>query len=85
MPEIPKKDEEPHEPHVNPNPEINTYKKVDGTLIIEKTHTKPVIHSKSHNIEETQAQIDKIDNVIAIWTAKKVPLQAIIDKYNEIL
>ena len=69
----------------DPNPEIKTYKKVNGELVVTKTHSKPVVHSKSHSIEETQAEIDKIDGVIAIWTAKKVPFQAIIDKYNEIL
>lgn len=74
-----------HEEEPDPNPEIKTYAKVNGALVITKTHVKPVVHSESHEIEETQAEIDKIDGVIAIWTAKKVPLQAIIDKYNEVL
>ena len=82
MPEIP----EPHEePHVDPNPEIKTYKKVNGSLVIEKTHTKPVVHSESHSIEKTQAEIDKIDGVIAIWQSKRKVHQDLIDIYNGIL
>lgn len=79
------KGEEEHEKPIDDNPEIKTYKKVDGALVIEKTHSKPVVHSESHKIEEMQAQIAKIDGVIAIWQSKKVKFQAIIDKYNEIL
>jgi hypothetical protein len=78
MPEIP---EEP----IDDNPEIKTYKKIDGALVIEKTHGKPIIHTESHKIEEMQAQIDKIDGVIALWIEKKKPYQDIINKYEEIL
>jgi len=66
------------------NPEIKTYKKTEGFLVIERTHDKPVVHSDSYNIEQAQAKLDKIDGVIALWEAKKVPLQEVIDKYNEI-
>ena len=72
------------EEHVDDNPEIITYKKKDGALVIEKTHGKPVVHQESHKIEEMQAQIDKIDAVIEVWAAKKVSFQKIIDKYNEL-
>lgn len=77
MPEIP---EEP----IDDNPEIKTYTKIDGALVIEKTHGKPIIHTELHKIEEMQAQIDKIDGVIALWQAKKVKFQEIVDKYNEL-
>lgn len=72
------------EPIADPNPEIKTYKKLDGVLVIEKTHSKPMIHSESYNIKQIQAQIDKINGVIEQWEAKKVPLQAKIDRYNEL-
>lgn len=69
---------------IDPNPEIKTYKKVDGNLVIERTHAEPVIHLESHSIKHAQAMIDKLDGVIAAWEAKKVPYQTIIDKYNSL-
>lgn len=76
MPEIPE--------IINLNPELKTYKKTDGVLIIEKTHKDPVIHTESYGIAELQAKIDKIDGVIEKWVTKKAPLQVIIDKYNSL-
>lgn len=73
------------EPYVDPNPPIVKYKKKDGVLEIETTHATPVVKTKSHSIEAVQASVDKIDGVIALWEAKKVPHQNIIDKYNEIV
>lgn len=71
-------------PEVDPNPEIKTYKKLNGVLVIEKTHSKPVLHSESYNIKQIRAQIDKINGAVEQWEAKKVPLQAKIDRYNEL-
>ena len=38
----------------------------------------------SHDIKKAQEEIAKIDLVIAQWQAKIDPLQAIVDKYNEL-
>lgn len=73
------------EPYIDPNPEIKTYKKVNGTLEIETTHKDPVVEIKSHNIEQLQAQIDKIDGVIALWESKRKVYQDIIDIYMGII
>lgn len=72
------------EPYIDKNPEIKTYKKFAGSLVIERTHSKPVVHLESHNIKHAQKMIDKFDNVIAQWEAKKKPYQDIIDKYNSL-
>lgn len=72
-------------PEIKPNPEIKSYKKIEGSLVVEKTHDKPVVHSETHNIEQVQARIDKINEVIALWENKKTPFQAIIDKYEELV
>ena len=72
------------EPYINPNPEIKNYTKKDGVLEIDITHKDPVVNTKSYNIEQMQAKIEKIQGVIDLWEAKKAPYQAIIDKYNSL-
>ena len=72
------------EPYIDPNPEIKTFKKKNGALEIEITHKDPVVKTKSYNIEQVQAKIDKIDGAIQQWEAKKVPYQEIVDKYEEV-
>ena len=74
----------PEEPYVDPNPSVVTYKAVDGILTISTTHAEPLIKTETHNIAEVQAKADKIDGVIQLWQNKKLPHQAIIDKYNQL-
>lgn len=64
------------------NPVIETRKKGDGTIIVEKTNENPVTITNIYNIDKIQKEINKIDSVIAIWESKKAPLQAIIDEYE---
>ena len=63
---------------------ITTYE-VEGSNLKEiRTPTEVQVETTTYNIPEIQAEISKIDAVIAQWEAKKAPHQAIIDKYNEI-
>ena len=69
---------------IDSNPPIITYSGAEGTLTRETTYADPKPIIKAYNIADIQAKITKIDSVISIWEAKKTPLQAIIDKYNEV-
>ena len=66
------------------NPEIKTYKYEVNSLVIEKTHAVPKVRQEIHNIAQVQKQIAKIDGAISLWQAKKAPLQALLDKHNEL-
>lgn len=70
------------EPIIDPNPITEIRKKVDGALVIEQTHEKPVTHTTTHNIAKLEAKIAKYEGVIAEWQSKINPLQAIVDEYN---
>lgn len=78
MPEIP---EDP----IDDNPVTEVRKKVNGSLVIEQTHQKPVTKTTTHVIVELEADIAKYRAVIAIWQAKIDPLQAIVDEYEAII
>jgi len=69
---------------VDSNPAIITETKEGDTFVKSTTYKEPKITKVSYNIAELQAKIDKYDGVIAQWEAKKKPLQAIIDKYNQL-
>ena len=66
------------------NKTITTWEVEGETLkeIITPTEIEPTIIT--HDITKAQEEITKINNAIAIWEAKKAPLQAIVDKYNEV-
>jgi len=58
---------------------------VNNDILIEtSTPDKIVADVKTYDIKSIREEIDRIDNAIAQWESKKVPLQAIIDKYNEV-
>ncbi len=57
--------------------EGNTLKEINTPAEVQSTIT-------TYNIEEIQAEIAKYQGVIAQWQAKIDPLQAIVDKYNEL-
>jgi len=58
---------------------------VNNDILIEtSTPDKIVADVKTYDIKSTREEIARIDNAIAQWESKKVPLQAIIDKYNEV-
>jgi len=59
------------------------YNADEGVLQKVLTPNKVAVTTQAYNISEIQARIDKIDNVIDLWEAKRAPLQAIVDKYNE--
>ena len=63
---------------------VTTYEVEDNILKEVKTPDKVVAEVKTYNIEDIRAEITKIDNAIAQWVAKKAPLQAIVDKYEEL-
>ena len=69
---------------VDSNPAIITETKEGDNFVKSTTYKEPKITKVSYNIAELQAKIDKYDGVIAQWEAKKKPLQAIIDKYNQL-
>lgn len=63
---------------------VTTYE-VEGTTLKEvKTPDKVVAEVKTYNVENIKEEIAQIDNAIAQWEAKKAPLQAIVDKYEEL-
>jgi len=65
--------------------EITTTYEVDDSNLKEiRTPLKIIPKITTYNIDEIQKEIDKINAAIAQWESKKAPLQAIIDKYNEI-
>ena len=63
---------------------ITTYEAQGDNLKIIKTPEKVIPTEESYNIASVREELARIDNVIAQWEAKKAPLQAIIDKYNEV-
>ena len=69
---------------IDVNPAIITYKFEENALVMETTHKDPTVQKKVYIVSDAQAKISKINNVIALWEAKKVPYQDIIDKYNEL-
>lgn len=75
---------DPEEPIVEPNPPLVTWTKKEGVLEKETTHATPPVHTESYDIEQIQAQIDKIDAAILKWQGKRKPLQDQIDLYNEL-
>lgn len=72
-------------PEIDPNPPIITWTKKDGVLEKETTHAQPKIYTESFLIEAAQAQIDKIDGVIAQWEVKRKVHQDLIDKYEALI
>ena len=69
---------------VDSNPAIITETKEGDNFVKSTTYKEPKTTKVSYNIAELQAKIDKYDGVIAQWEAKKAPLQAIIDKFNQL-
>lgn len=64
---------------------VNITYEVEGTNLKEvKTPTEIQAETTTYNIPEIQAEIAKIDAVIAQWQALREPKQAIVDKYNEL-
>ena len=58
---------------------------VNNDILIEtSTPDKIVADVKTYDIKSIREEIARIDNAIAQWENKRAPLQAIIDKYNEI-
>ena len=58
---------------------------VNNDILIEtSTPDKIVADVKTYDIKSIREEIDRIDNAIAQCESKKAPLQAIIDKYNEV-
>ena len=76
---MPKEIEIPIE-DVNPVTEIR--KKSNGSLVIERTHEKPVTKTETHNIAELRWCVNKIDGVIALWQSKRKVHQDLIDEYE---
>lgn len=72
----------PEEPIPDPNPVTEVRKKGDGTIIVERTHEKPVTQTTVHNIAALRKRVAKMDAAISAWSAKRAPLQAIIDEYE---
>jgi len=65
--------------------EVTTTYEVDDSNLKEiRTPLKIIPEITTYNIDEIQKKIDKINAVITQWENKRAPLQAIIDKYNEI-
>ena len=65
--------------------EVTTTYEVDDSNLKEiRTPLKIIPEITTYNIDEIQKEIDKINAVITQWENKRAPLQAIIDKYNEI-
>jgi hypothetical protein len=60
------------------------YETTDKTLKKIETPKEIIPNETSYNIDEIQKKIDKIDNAIAQWEAKKAPLQEIINKHKEL-
>lgn len=71
---------EPEEVDMNPVTEVRIRR--DGALVIERTRERPVTEVETHNIAAIQADLNRIDGVIAVWQAKRNPLQAILDEYD---
>ena len=65
--------------------EVTTTYEVDDSNLKEiRTPLKIIPEITTYNIDEIQKEIDKINAAITQWENKRAPLQAIIDKYNEI-
>ena len=60
------------------------YEATKDTLKRIDTPEEIIPNEKSYNIDEIQKQIDRIDNAISQWEAKKAPLQEIINKHKEV-
>jgi len=82
MADIIKKDGKDEMPPVDPNPVTETRIRQGDTLIIKRMRERPVEEVVVHDIARIQNDINRIDGVIALWQAKREPLQAIIDEYN---
>lgn len=63
---------------------ITTYEADGSSLKETRTPSEIIPEVTTYDIEEIQKEIDKIDLAITKLENKKAPLQAIIDKYNEI-
>ena len=61
-----------------------TYETTEDTLKKVKTPLEIIPNETSYNIADIQKQINKIDDVISKWEAKKAPLQEIINKHKEL-
>ena len=61
-----------------------TYEADESVLKVIATPEKIVPVEKVYNIEEIKEQLEKYKNARAQWHAKIAPLQAILDKYEEI-
>ena len=70
---------------IDDNPVTEVRKKVDGALVIEQTHQKPVTKTTTHVIAELKTEIAKYKAVIAVWQAKISPLQALVDEYEAVV
>ena len=69
---------------VDRNPAIITGTKEGNNFIETITHKDPIVKTTIHNIEELQREIINIDNEILRLEEEKTPLQAIIDKFNQL-
>lgn len=63
---------------------LTTYEVEDNLLKKIKTPSKVVPEVESYNIKDIKEEIEKYKNARAQWDAKIAPLQAIVDKYDEL-
>ena len=61
-----------------------TYEREGSKLKEIRTPLEIVPEIKTYDIDEIKKEIKKIDGAIKKWEDKKEPLQAIVDRYNEI-
>ena len=64
------------------NPVTEVRKKIDGSLVIERVHEKPVVNTETHNMDDLRDTIAKYQAVIDVWQARIDPLKALIDEYE---
>jgi len=67
----------------DPNPVTTVWETTDNTLTKKETHERPVTKVTTYNVNQEQAEIDKIDGIIAQWEAKKQIRQQVIAKHTE--
>jgi len=69
---------------IDDNPVTEKRKRIDGALVIERTHEKPVTHVETHVITDLKKQITKYQGVIDVWQARIDALQKIVDEYDDL-
>ena len=64
------------------NPVTEIRKKTDRSLVVERTHEKPVTKTDTYVIADLKDTIAKYQAVIDVWQARIDPLKALIDEYE---